>query len=151
MKGYFFVDMWNAPRSLWYNMLMNKKNGFTVLELILCIIFVGIFVVLFFLQKVNVEAMDRDEDRKVAINAMYYALEEGYYADKGYYPEKIDSASVLPWIDPNLFTDPNGVNIWGDGSNYTYSASNCTDGQCKSYTLRSTMEKEADYIKTSRN
>ena len=54
---------------------MNKKNGFTVIEIILCIAFVAIFVVLFFLQKVNTEAMARDEQRKSAINAMYYALE----------------------------------------------------------------------------
>ena len=46
---------------------MSKKKGFTVLELVFAIIFVGIFVVLFFMQKVNADAMDRDEKRKVAI------------------------------------------------------------------------------------
>ena len=53
---------------------MKRKNGFTVLEIVLCIVFVGIFLVLFFIQKNNIEAMERDEDRKVAINAMFYAL-----------------------------------------------------------------------------
>ena len=132
---------------------MKTKKGFTVLELILCIIFVGIFVVLFFFQKVNADAMGRDEKRKVAINAMYYALEEGYYAKNGYYPEKIDDAEVLPWIDPNLFTDPYGVPLWyaEGGSNYSYESKNCEDGKCKSYELRSVMEKEEDYIKSSRN
>ncbi|MBR0133808.1 type II secretion system protein [Candidatus Saccharibacteria bacterium] len=130
---------------------MSTKKGFTVLELILCIVFVGIFVVLFFLQKVNVDAMDRDEKRKVAINAMYYALEEGYYVDNGYYPETIDSEDILPWIDPSLFTDPLGTPLWGEDSNYVYEASNCEEGKCKSYTLRSTMEKEANYVKNSRN
>lgn len=122
-----------------------------MLELVLCVVFIGIFVVLFFLQKVNVDAMGRDEDRKVAINAMYYALEEGYYAEKGCYPETIESAEVLPWIDPNLFTDPYGVNLWSSESNYSYEAADCENGQCKQYTLRATMEKESDYIKTSRN
>ena len=91
---------------------MKRKNGFTVLEIVLCIVFVGIFLVLFFIQKNNIEAMERDEDRKVAINAMFYALEEGYYAEKGYYPENIEKAEDLPWIDPNLFTDPYGVTLW---------------------------------------
>ena len=129
-----------------------KKKGFTVLELILCIVFVGIFVVLFFLQKVNVDAMDRDEKRKVAINAIYYALEEGYYPENEGYPEEIKTPDILPWIDPNLFTDPNGNNLWGEyGSDYSYEAYNCEDGKCKSYQLRSLMEKEEDYVKTSRH
>lgn len=130
---------------------MKTKKAFTVLELILAIVFVGIFVVLFFLQKNSIEAMDRDDDRKTAINAMYYALEEGYYAEHKYYPEHIEGSDVLPWIDPNLFTDPYGLNVWDKGSNYSYEAADCTDGHCKSYTLRATMEKEGDYIKTSRN
>ena len=88
---------------------MKTRKAFTVLELMLCIIFVGIFVVLFFMQKVNADAMSRDEKRKVAINAIYYALEEGYYDKNQYYPEKIDKAEILPWIDPNLFTDPYGA------------------------------------------
>ena len=130
---------------------MEKKNGFTVLEIILCIVFVGIFMVLFFLQKVNTEAMSRDEQRKTAINAMYYALEEGYYAENGYYPENIEEAETLRWIEPNLFTDPRGVALWQEDSDYTYESSNCEEGKCKSYTLNARMEKEDNYIKTSRN
>ncbi|MBR3176594.1 type II secretion system protein [Candidatus Saccharibacteria bacterium] len=130
---------------------MKTRKGFTVLELILAIIFVGIFVVLFFLQKQSVEAMRRDENRKTSINAIYYALEEGYYADNGYYPENIENSEILPWIDPNLFTDPYGMNLWDDGSDFSYETSDCQDGKCKAYTLRTTLEKEDDYIKTSRN
>ena len=135
----------------WYNVLMNTKKGFTVLELILCIVFVGVFVVLFFLQKVNVDAMARDEKRKTAVNAIYYALEEGFYAEKKYYPETIESESVLPWIDPQLFTDPYGTALWQEDSNYTYEATNCDEGKCKSYTLRAEMEKEDAYVKNSRH
>ena len=109
---------------------MEKKNGFTVLELILCIVFVGIFVVLFFLQKVNTEAMSRDEQRKTAINAMYFALEEGYYTENGYYPENIEEAKTLRWIEPDLFTDPRGVTLWQEDSDYTYESSNCEEGKC---------------------
>lgn len=130
---------------------MKTRKAFTVLELILAIVFVAIFVVLFFLQKQSIAAMERDERRKTAINAMYYALEEGYYAEHNSYPENIENADVLPWIDPNLFTDPYGSNLWDDGGNYSYETSNCKDGKCKSYTLRATMEKEADYVKNSRN
>ena len=130
---------------------MKTRKAFTVLELIIAIVFVGIFVVLFFLQKQNVEAMNRDEKRKTAINAMYYALEEGYYEENKAYPENIESADILPWIDPNLFTDPHGLNLWSAGGDYSYKTSDCKDGKCKSYTLRASLEKEDDYIKTNRN
>ncbi len=129
----------------------NTKKGFTVLELIVCIIFVGIFVVLFFYQKINADAMERDETRKTALNAMFYSLEEGYREQNGAYPEKIDKAEVLPWMDPNLFTDPYGTPLWEEGSNYSYEGKNCEDGKCKSYELRSVMEREEDFVKTSRN
>ncbi len=121
-----------------------------MLELVVCIIFVGIFVVLFFVQKINIDAMERDEQRKIAINAMFYSLEEGFYATNGYYPEHI-FADNLTTMDPNLFTDPSGINLGDEGSTYRYEPANCTDGKCQQYTLRATLEKEDEYIKSSRN
>ena len=117
----------------------------------LAIVFVGIFVILFSIQKQNIEAMRRDDQRRTAINAIYYALEEGYYAQNNAYPENIENADVIPWIDPNLFTDPYGVNLWDGGSNYSYETSGCNDGKCSSYTLRAELEKEDDYVKSSRH
>ena len=128
---------------------MKTKRGFTVLELIVAIIFVGIFMVLFFIQKINVEAMNRDQQRKIAINAMFYSLEEGFYAENGYYPETIFEDN-LPTMDPNLFTDPIGFVIGDESSSYRYEPANCNDGQCKEYILRAIMEKEDNYIKSSR-
>jgi len=129
---------------------MKTKSGFTVLELIAIIVFVGIFVVLFFLQKVNVDAMERDQQRKIAINAMFYSLEEGFYKQNNYYPETIFEDN-LTTMDPNLFTDPYGINIGDEASSYRYEPANCVDGQCKQYTLRAIMEKEDIYIKSSRH
>lgn len=132
--------------------LANKtmKSGFTMLEIVVALVFAGIFVVLFFIQKNNLDAMQRDEKRKVAINAIYYALEEGYFKDKNAYPEQIKNPETLPWIDPNLFTDPRGINLWDGIGDYKYETANCKDGECKEYTLSAKMEKEAQYIKTNR-
>lgn len=126
-----------------------KKRGFTILELTVVIIFATLAVILFFVQKINTDAMHRDEQRKEAINAMYYALEEGFYVENGYYPEEI-SEENLKVMDPALFTDPNGINIGTEGSTYTYEPADCTSGKCKEYTLRATLEKEDEYIKKSR-
>lgn len=126
------------------------KRGFTIIELVVVIFFASLLLVLFFLQKLNLDAMHRDEQRKEAINAMYYALEEGFHAKNGYYPEKI-SEENLTVMDPSLFTDPGGVNLGREGSTYSYEAANCSNGKCKEYTLKAQMEKEDTYIKKNRS
>ena len=128
----------------------SQKFGFTVPEILVVCAFSALLLILFFVQKSNVDAMNRDDDRKVAINAMYYALEEGFYVDHGYYPEEI-TEDVLTVIDPELFTDPLGYYINSDFGSYSYEATNCKDSKCKSYTLRAELEKEDDYIKRNRN
>lgn len=136
---------------MWYNKHMRKsKSGFTLLELIIVIAVAAFAVILFFVQKVNVDAMNRDKDRKTAINAMYYALEEGFYEKNGYYPETI-SEKNLAMIDPQLFTDPSGIVLGEPGCTYVYEAADCEDGECKEYTLRAFLEKEEDYIKRNRS
>ena len=129
---------------------MKKKDGFTIIELLIVASFAALALVLFFIQKANVDAMQRDDDRKTAINAMYYALEEGFYAKNGYYPETI-SEENLKYLDPALFTDPMGVNLGVDGSSYTYEPANCASSKCKEYILKATLEKEDLYIKRNRN
>lgn len=130
--------------------MRESKSGFTVLELVIVILFVSLAVVLFFVQKMNIDAMDRDDARKTAINAMYYSLEEGYFAKNGFYPETI-SEENLTTMDPALFTDPSGINLGDDGSSYSYQPANCEDGKCREYTLRAVLEKEEDYIKKNRS
>ena len=127
---------------------MNKsKDGFTLLEIMIVGAFAALLVILFFIQKSNVDAMNRDDARKTAINAMYYALEEYYYPKYGYYPSEI-SEEILPVVDPALFTDPFGTNLGIEGSNYTYEVANCNSkNECQEYTLRAQLEKEDTYIK----
>ena len=126
------------------------KKGFTVIEIIIVAIFASLLFVLFFVQKQNIDAFDRDEDRKTAINAMYYALEESFYKDHGYYPESISEANITV-IDPALWTDPSGFNLGDPLSTYSYEPANCKDGKCKEYTLKAELEKEDTYIKYNRN
>jgi len=129
---------------------MRFRKGFTLVELIIVSAFAALLLIFFFLQKANVDAMDRDDARKTAINAMYYALEEGFYAKNGYYPETI-SEENLTVMDPALFTDPLGVNLGIEGSSYSYEAANCEDGKCKEYTLRAVLEKEDIYVRKNRS
>ena len=129
---------------------MKKSSGFTVIELVVVIVFASIATGILLYQKANIEASQRDDDRKTAINAMYYNLEEVYYEKNGYYPATIDS-KVLRAMDPALFVDPSGNTLGDANSDYRYTAANCKDDRCKEYKLTSRLDKEADYIKTSRN
>lgn len=131
---------------------MKRSAGFTVIELVVAVLFLASATVILFSQRSNLVAIQRDTTRKTAINAMYYSLEEVYYAaHNNSYPTKLD-ATTLPSVDPALFTDPNGKTIGDGASNYRYEGTNCTtDGACKSYNLRALLEKEADYVKSSRH
>ena len=129
---------------------MKARSGFTVIEIIIVAVFASLLLILFFVQKANIDAMERDEDRKIAINAMYYALEESYYADHGYYPESISEENIKV-IDPALWTDPTGFNLGDPNSSYSYQPANCENGKCKEYILKANLEKEDAYVKYNRN
>lgn len=129
---------------------MKRQHGFTVIEIIVVIVFLAATATLLFVQRSNLVAAQRDTDRKMAINAMYYNLEEVFFAQKGYYPTNIGSKSLTA-MDPALFADPNGIIINEASSDYRYEPLACdTDNKCKGYTLRAQLEKEADFIKTNR-
>jgi type II secretory pathway pseudopilin PulG len=129
---------------------MNTRSaGFTVIELLVIVLILGAASVLFFIQKSNVEVAARDGQRKTAINAMYYSLEEVFYKTNKFYPSTL-SETNLPSVDPALFTDPDGAKIGTSESDYRYEATNCSDEKCKGYTLRTTLENEADFIKDSK-
>lgn len=130
--------------------MKTTTRGFTIIELIFVIVILGAASILFFVQKNNLEVAGRDETRKTSINAMYYSIEEVYFKANNHYPRTID-ASVLPSVDPALFKDPNGVKIGESNSNYRYEPYNCDGDSCKNYSLRTTLEKEDDYVKTNRS
>ena len=129
---------------------MNSKKGFTVLEIVIVAVFASLLFILFFVQKQNIDAFKRDEDRKTAINAMYYALEESFYKDNGYYPESISEDNIKV-IDPSLWTDPSGFNLGDPNSSYSYEPANCKEGKCKEYTLKANLEKEDTFVKYNRH
>ena len=129
---------------------MRKQNGFTVLELIIAIILLVVAGTVFYIQKRDLEVARRDSDRKTAMNAIYYNLEDIFYPTNQGYPEVL-VADQLKGLDPVLLKDPVGLEVGAEGSNYRYEAKNCTDQKCKSYTLTADLEHEADYVKTSRN
>ncbi len=129
---------------------MSKQRGFTVLELIIAIVFLVAAGTIFYVQKRDLEVFKRDSDRKTTINQLYYNLEDVYFPGNQAYPERLAS-DTLKGVDPQVLKDPRGITIGDYGSDYRYEAKDCKDGKCKSYTITANLEAEADFSKQSRN
>lgn len=129
---------------------MNKPSGFTAIELIVAIVVLVGTGIIFVMQKNDLSAQHRDIERKTAINAIYYNLEEIVYPGLKGYPAQLD-ATQLKAMDSALLTDPNGIKLGASGSDYAYEPSSCNGNICQHYTLRASLEREAAFERRSRN
>lgn len=120
-----------------------SRSGFTIVELLIVIVVIGILAGLVFVQFNNVQGKARDSERKADIRLIESKLAE-YRADNSAYPASLDDLTDIP---ADALAGP------GDGETYTYVAdpADCTTAaaDCTGYTLSSTnMEKEGDYVRT---
>lgn len=127
-----------------------KQRGFTTIELVVAIVALVLIGSVFWMQKSNLEARDRDNARKTAINAIHYNLKTIFFAKNGYYPQNLD-VSQLNGLDVALLKDPAGNLINSVDSTYHYESQGCNSGKCSSYSLRANLEREADFVKQSQD
>jgi Tfp pilus assembly protein PilE len=130
--------------------MKTTHKGFTVIEISVIIVIALAASIIFFMQKNSLQTASRDDKRKTAINAMYYALEKSYYPEHKSYPAVINAGNLTA-VDPDLFNDPSGLTVGATDSDYRYEPTECNGDVCAKYTLRAILENEADYIKTSSN
>lgn len=128
--------------------LLKKQEGFTLLELLIVIVIIGILAVLIIPNLVSGPQRARDSQRKSDLRNIKTALET-YYNDNNSYPTA-GGASCTPStclatpLQPNYMktvpNDPKG------GQNYTYTPSpaSCAAGACTSYTLSANLENDKD-------
>lgn len=69
--------------------LKQKQSGFTIVELLIVIVIIGILAGLVITTFAGIQQKARDSERKTDINAIQKQL-EAFYADKGYYPSLND-------------------------------------------------------------
>jgi general secretion pathway protein G len=116
-----------------------RKDGFTIVELLIVIVVIGILAGLVFVQFNNVQGRARDSERKADIRLIESKLAE-HRADSSAYPAALSDLTDTP---ADALAGPTS------GETYTYVAtpSGCTTAanDCIGYTLSSSnMEKETN-------
>lgn len=147
--------------------LKQRQSGFTIVELLIVIVIIGILATLVIVTFSGVQQRARDAERKTDINAIAGQL-EAVYAKNGAYPTLTD-LKTASWrsanefrIDNKAFADPKSTDqtdqaIVGTSTStaygYAVAPAGCDSTTCTSYTLTATLEQTGaqPYVRTSAN
>jgi prepilin-type N-terminal cleavage/methylation domain-containing protein len=157
------------------NARKTRSSGFTIVELLIVIVVIGILATLVIVTFTGIQQKGRNSQRQTDINAVQSHV-EAFYADKGYYPTIQQLSDTTTWVpanlkglDPEALKDPKGATVTGAPSTttsfaYGYVATHddgvaCTSGSsgtaddasCTKYVLTAAQEGSgaAIYTKSS--
>jgi prepilin-type N-terminal cleavage/methylation domain-containing protein len=144
--------------------LKRKQSGFTIVELLIVIVVIGILAAIVITTFTGVQKKARDADRKSDINALYSQIEV-YFAQNGKYPTlaNVNSSSFrssdLKGLQDDALTDPKGSGatlVASPAANayaYTVTPSGCDNSatDCEGFTLTATLENGGTFVKTGSN
>ncbi len=149
--------------------LKSKQHGFTIVELLIVIVVIGILAGLVLNTFNGVQKKARDQERKTDINAVHGHL-ENYFANNGMYPtlahmnDTTFRSANLKGLDADALKDPKGssqalaATVSSTAYGYAVTPSGCDDDpatatvDCTDYTLEADLEDSAtNYTKTDLN
>jgi general secretion pathway protein G len=149
--------------------LKRKQSGFTIVELLIVIVVIGILATLVIVTFTGIQQRARNTKRQTDVNAIASQV-EAYYADNAKYPTLTNMndatfrSTNLKGFDPNALKDPKGTAqtlVGTPAANaYAYAvtddAGNACDNtatDCTKYTLTATYEGQVNgsttYVKKS--
>lgn len=122
--------------------LRNRSKGFTIIELLVVIVVIGILVALLLPNLFSAQQRGRDADRKNDVKTIQQQL-EAYYNDNNHYPG--DTATLVPDYMEEVPTDPN------TGNAYVYEPKDDAGADCSAapdtcvkYKLAADLENDND-------
>jgi prepilin-type N-terminal cleavage/methylation domain-containing protein len=146
--------------------LKKTNRGFTIVELLIVIVIIGILAALVITTYSGIQKKARDTERKTDVNALHSQV-EAYQAQNGKYPSLANMNDTtfrtnnLKGLDNAALADPNNAGsqqLCGSvqANCYAYVATpagcdNGAGGDCTTYTLTATLESGGTYVKQSLN
>jgi prepilin-type N-terminal cleavage/methylation domain-containing protein len=142
-----------------------KTSGFTIVELLIVIVVIGILAALVITTYNGIQQKARDTERKTDVNAVHGQV-EAYNAQNGKYPTlaNVNDATFrsanMKGLDAAALADPKNAGSQqlcgtvGSGCYaYVTSPTGCdnTATDCTSYVLTATLEAGGTYVKQSLN
>ena len=149
------------------NRYKNDQNGFTIVELLIFIIIIGILAIFITTTFSEYREKERNQSRQKDTKALQVAI-EGYYAQSGKYPT-LSEINNTDWRGKNFkaleagdFQDPlaSDSNLADKPTENAYSYeplgddNNLCDNKekdCTKYTLTATLEGAEPFVKTNVN
>lgn len=149
--------------------LKSKQQGFTIVELLIVIVVIGILAALVITTFTGIQQKARNTERETDIKALQGQI-EAYYAQNGKYPTLANMndssfrSSNMKGLDAEALKDPKGsaqtLVAAAAANSYSYAVTpsgcdNGSGGDCSGYTLTATYEGtvngNATYVKTALN
>lgn len=145
---------------------LKNKKGFTIVELLIVIVVIGILATLVIVTFTGIQQKGRNSQRQTDINAVNGHI-EAFYAQYAFYPTQADLASAsfrtafMKGLDPEALRDPKQaaggtIGATVSATQYSYVAAggtNCSnttattitagepvDNECESFTLTAQLE-----------
>lgn len=148
--------------------LKRKQRGFTIVELLIVIVVIGILAAIVITTFVGVQKKGRDADRKADINALYSQIEV-YFAQNSRYPELSDlndatwRSTNMPGLTVETTYAPNKTvaiddDVDNDTDRYQYTTTPATcdsvdgsDPDCTGFTILAKLENGGEFKKDGSN
>jgi len=139
--------------------LKKQNKGFTIVELLIVIVVIGILAALVITTYSGIQKKARNSKRQTDLQSLQTNL-EAYFNEKGYYPNRVNDMNSASWLttnmkslDQNAKTDPSNPTQSKDlaaspaAKVYSYQVTQSDDSSCESddttcakYTLTATYE-----------
>lgn len=138
-----------------------KQQGFTIVELLIVIVVIGILALLVITTFTGIQQKARDTERTTDIKALHGQV-EAYYATKGYYPTRTNlntsgwRSTNMKGLDQEALKDPKGslyeTAAAVSATQYRYDVLNSAGTSCEAdETTCATYTLEADIEGTGTN